>query len=170
MWGPARLTCSETLIRKRPIPYAWKRCRALRCRRGSQIRQRSLPRRSSGTGPLPSGRGSACMPTCVRRDFASPSGQVPLKTNLLTGRFPVHKGNLPEECISGGERETRRYGNTAYDTCIYNRFEIERILKLAFRICHAQEKASDGGGQANVLGSSVCGGRPPRRWKLHILT
>lgn len=53
-----------------------------------------------------------------------------------------------------GEKGRRDNGNTAYDTNIYSRHEIERILKLAFEYAQRRRKHLTVVDKANVLESS----------------
>lgn len=51
-------------------------------------------------------------------------------------------------------RERRDDGNTAVDTCIYHRFEIERIAKRAFQIARQRRREIVSVDKANVLETS----------------
>ena len=81
----------------------------------------------------------------------------------------VHKSPLKEELVSGadflcireltggmyfGEKGRLDGGDTAYDTNIYHRFEIERILKLAFGYAMRRRRHLTVVDKANVLESS----------------
>ena len=81
----------------------------------------------------------------------------------------VHKSPLREELVSGadflcireltgglyfGEKGRLDGGDTAYDTNIYHRFEIERILKLAYGYAMRRRKHLTVVDKANVLESS----------------
>lgn len=81
----------------------------------------------------------------------------------------VHKSPLKEELVDGadflcireltggmyfGEKGRLDGGDTAYDTNIYHRFEIERILKLAFEYAMRRRRHLTVVDKANVLESS----------------
>ena len=53
-----------------------------------------------------------------------------------------------------GEKGRRDNGNTAYDTNIYTREEVERILKLAYEFAGRRRKKLTVVDKANVLESS----------------
>ena len=53
-----------------------------------------------------------------------------------------------------GEKGRKENGNVAYDTCIYSREEVERILKLAFEYAMKRRKKLTVVDKANVLESS----------------
>jgi len=54
----------------------------------------------------------------------------------------------------GQPRERRDGGNTAVDTCIYSRFEVERIAKQAFTIARTRRRQITSVDKANVLETS----------------
>lgn len=81
----------------------------------------------------------------------------------------VHKSPLKEELVDGaeflcvreltggmyfGEKGRRDGGDTAYDTNIYHRYEVERILKLSFEYAMRRRKHLTVVDKANVLESS----------------
>ncbi len=86
--------------------------------------------------------------------------------------FPslVHKSPLKEEIVKGADficiRELTgglyfgrpqgrsEDGNTAYDTCVYTREEIERILHLAFKFAKGRNKKVTVVDKANVISTS----------------
>ena len=98
--------------------------------------------------------------------------QLGLYANLRpVETFPslVHKSPLKEELVDGadflcireltggmyfGEKGRLDGGDTAYDTNIYHRFEIERILKLAFEYAMRRRRHLTVVDKANVLESS----------------
>lgn len=53
-----------------------------------------------------------------------------------------------------GEKGRKNNGDTAFDTNIYHRFEVERILKLAFEYAQARKKRLTVVDKANVLETS----------------
>ena len=86
-----------------------------------------------------------------------------------TFRSLVHKSPLKEELVDGadflvireltggmyfGEKGRRDNGDTAYDTNIYHRYEIERILKQAFAFARQRRGHLTVVDKANVLESS----------------
>lgn len=81
----------------------------------------------------------------------------------------VHKSPLKEELVDGadflclreltggmyfGEKGRRDNGDTAYDTNLYHRYEVERILKLAYEYARLRRKHLTVVDKANVLESS----------------
>ena len=77
----------------------------------------------------------------------------PLKTELVDGADFL----CIRELTGGmyfGEKGRKDDGNTAYDTCIYSRAEVERILKLAFEYAGRRRKHLTVVDKANVLESS----------------
>lgn len=81
----------------------------------------------------------------------------------------AHKSPLKQELVEGadlmcireltggmyfGEKGRKDNGNVAYDTCIYSREEIERILKLGFEYAMKRRKKLTVVDKANVLESS----------------
>lgn len=85
--------------------------------------------------------------------FKSLVDKSPLKTELVDGADFL----CIRELTGGmyfGEKGRKDDGNTAYDTCIYSRFEIERILKLSFEYAMRRRKHLTVVDKANVLESS----------------
>ena len=85
--------------------------------------------------------------------FKSLADKSPLKTELVDGADFV----CIRELTGGmyfGEKGRKDGGNTAYDTNIYSRSEIERILKLAFEFAGRRRKHLTVVDKANVLESS----------------
>lgn len=81
----------------------------------------------------------------------------------------LHRSPLRRELVEGadfvcireltggmyfGEKGRKDNGNTAFDTCIYTRMEIERILKLAYEFAAKRNKKLTVVDKANVLESS----------------
>ena len=81
----------------------------------------------------------------------------------------LHRSPLRRELVEGadfvcireltggmyfGEKGRKDNGNTAFDTCIYTRMEIERILKLAYEFAGKRNKKLTVVDKANVLESS----------------
>ena len=85
--------------------------------------------------------------------FKSLVDKSPLKTELVDGSDFL----CIRELTGGmyfGEKGRKDGGNTAYDTCIYSRAEVERILKLAFEYAGRRRKHLTVVDKANVLESS----------------
>ncbi|MBQ0149448.1 MAG: 3-isopropylmalate dehydrogenase [Bacteroidales bacterium] len=98
--------------------------------------------------------------------------QLGLFSNLRpveTFKSLVHKSPLKEELVDGadflcvreltggmyfGEKGRRDNGDTAYDTNLYHRFEVERILKQAYEFARRRRKHLTVVDKANVLESS----------------
>ena len=85
--------------------------------------------------------------------FKSLVDKSPLKTELVDGADFL----CIRELTGGmyfGEKGRKDNGDTAYDTCIYSRSEVERILKLAFEYAGRRRKHLTVVDKANVLESS----------------
>ena len=85
--------------------------------------------------------------------FKSLVDKSPLKTGLVDGADFL----CIRELTGGmyfGEKGRKDGGNTAYDTCIYSRAEVERILRLAFEYAGRRRKHLTVVDKANVLESS----------------
>ena len=85
--------------------------------------------------------------------FKSLISKSPLKTELVDGADLM----CIRELTGGmyfGEKGRKENGNVAYDTCIYSREEVERILKLAFEYAMKRRKKLTVVDKANVLESS----------------
>ena len=85
--------------------------------------------------------------------FKSLVDKSPLKTELVDGADFL----CIRELTGGmyfGEKGRKDGGNTAYDTCIYSRAEVERILRLAFDYAGRRRKHLTVVDKANVLESS----------------
>ena len=85
--------------------------------------------------------------------FPSLADKSPLKTELVQGADFL----CIRELTGGmyfGEKGRLDNGNTAYDTCIYSRAEVERILRLAFEYAGRRRKHLTVVDKANVLESS----------------
>jgi len=98
--------------------------------------------------------------------------QLGLFSNLRpveTFKSLIHKSPLKEELVDGadflcireltggmyfGEKGRRDNGDTAFDTNLYHRFEVERILKQAFEFAMRRRKHLTVVDKANVLESS----------------
>ena len=85
--------------------------------------------------------------------FSSLVDKSPLKKELVDGADFL----CIRELTGGmyfGEKGRKDGGDTAYDTCIYSRFEVERILRLAFEYAGRRRKHLTVVDKANVLESS----------------
>ena len=85
--------------------------------------------------------------------FRSLIDRSPLRTELVDGADFM----CIRELTGGmyfGKKGREDGGNTAYDTCIYSRPEVERILKLAFEYAMRRRKHLTVVDKANVLESS----------------
>ncbi|MBO4624711.1 MAG: 3-isopropylmalate dehydrogenase [Bacteroidales bacterium] len=85
--------------------------------------------------------------------FSSLVEKSPLKKELVDGADFL----CIRELTGGmyfGEKGRKDGGDTAYDTCIYSRFEVERILRLAFEYAGRRRKHLTVVDKANVLESS----------------
>ena len=98
--------------------------------------------------------------------------QLGLYANLRpveTFKSLVHKSPLKEELVDGadflclreltggmyfGEKGRRDNGDTAFDTNLYHRYEVERILKLGYEYARRRRKHLTVVDKANVLESS----------------
>ena len=89
--------------------------------------------------------------------FKSLVDKSPLKTELVDGADFL----CIRELTGGmyfGEKGRKDNGNTAFDTNIYSRAEVERILKLAFEYAGRRRK------HLTVVDPPACGARSRRRW------
>jgi 3-isopropylmalate dehydrogenase len=86
--------------------------------------------------------------------FKSLIGKSPLRTELVDGADFMCIRELTGGLYFGRPQGRSEDGNTAYDTCIYTREEIERILKLAFEFAGKRRKKLTVVDKANVLATS----------------
>lgn len=86
--------------------------------------------------------------------FPSLYNKSPLKTELIKDVNFVVIRELTGGIYFGQPRERRDGGNTAVDTCIYTRKEIERISHVAFTIAQKRGKHITVVDKANVLETS----------------
>lgn len=85
--------------------------------------------------------------------FPSLIHKSPLRTDLVDGADLMCVRELTGG-IYFGERGRRDDGDTAFDTCVYTRGEIERILKLSYEYAMKRSKRLTIVDKANVLESS----------------
>jgi 3-isopropylmalate dehydrogenase len=86
--------------------------------------------------------------------FPSLIHKSPLRKDLVEGADFVVIRELTGGIYFGEPRGRSEDGNTAYDTCVYTRGEIERIVKLAFEYAGKRNKRLTVVDKANVLASS----------------
>jgi len=91
----------------------------------------------------------------VRPTFTFPSliNKSPLKKEIIEGTDLVFLRELTGG-IYFGKRGRLDNGNTAYDTCIYSREEIVRLVKMGFKLAEKRSKKLCCVDKANVLESS----------------
>lgn len=78
----------------------------------------------------------------------------PLKSEIVKGADFVCVRELTGGMYFGRPQGRSEDGNTAYDTCVYTREEIERILHLAFKIAGERRKKLTVVDKANVIATS----------------
>ena len=86
--------------------------------------------------------------------FDSLAGRSPLKTEIVRGADFLCVRELTGGMYFGRPQGRSEDGNTAYDTCVYTREEIERILRLAFELARKRRKHLTVVDKANVLETS----------------
>jgi len=86
--------------------------------------------------------------------FPSLLDKSPLKRELIEGADFVVIRELTGGIYFGQPRGRSEDLNTAFDTCVYTREEIERIVKLAFDYALKRNKKLTSVDKANVLGTS----------------
>ncbi len=86
--------------------------------------------------------------------FPSLLDKSPLKTERVEGADFVTIRELTGGLYFGQPQGRSENGDTAYDTCIYTRMEVERILKLAFEFAMKRKKRLTVVDKANVLATS----------------
>ncbi len=86
--------------------------------------------------------------------FDSLAERSPLKTDRVRGADLVCIRELTGGIYFGRPQGRTEDGNTAYDTCVYTREEVERILHLAFKMAMTRRKHLTVVDKANVLASS----------------
>ena len=85
--------------------------------------------------------------------FKSLVNKSPLRTELVDGADFL----CVRELTGGmyfGERGRKDGGDTAYDTCVYSRFEVDRILRLAFGYARRRRKHLTVVDKANIMETS----------------
>lgn len=86
--------------------------------------------------------------------FDSLADRSPLKTEIVRGADFVCVRELTGGMYFGRPQGRSEDGNTAYDTCVYTREEVERILHLAFNLAMGRRKQLTVVDKANVIATS----------------
>lgn len=86
--------------------------------------------------------------------FPSLLHKSPLRKELVEGADFVAIRELTGGIYFGKPQGRSEDGNTAYDTCVYHRFEVERIARLAFDFAMRRRKKLCMVDKANVLATS----------------
>ncbi|GHU98586.1 3-isopropylmalate dehydrogenase [Bacteroidia bacterium] len=86
--------------------------------------------------------------------FDSLAHRSPLKTEIVRGADFVCVRELTGGIYFGRPQGRSEDGNTAYDTCVYTREEIERVLRLAFDLAASRRKKLTVVDKANVIATS----------------
>jgi 3-isopropylmalate dehydrogenase len=86
--------------------------------------------------------------------FPSLIHKSPLKQELVEGADFVNIRELTGGIYFGQPQGRTEDGNTAFDSCVYHRYEIERIAKLAFEFAMKRRKKLTLVDKANVLATS----------------
>lgn len=86
--------------------------------------------------------------------FPSLLHKSPLRRELVEGADFVAIRELTGGIYFGRPQGRSEDGNTAYDTCVYHRFEVERIARLGFEFAMKRRKKLTMVDKANVLATS----------------
>ncbi|MFI3266946.1 MAG: 3-isopropylmalate dehydrogenase [Rikenellaceae bacterium] len=86
--------------------------------------------------------------------FDSLADRSPLKTEIVRGANFMCVRELTGGMYFGRPQGRSEDGNTAYDTCVYTREEVERILHLAFNLAMGRRKQLTVVDKANVIATS----------------
>lgn len=86
--------------------------------------------------------------------FASLLHKSPLRADLVEGADFMCIRELTGGLYFGRPQGRAEDGNTAYDTCIYTREEVERILHLSYKFARQRNKKVTIVDKANVLATS----------------
>ncbi len=86
--------------------------------------------------------------------FESLVDRSPLKADRVRGADFVCIRELTGGMYFGRPQGRSEDGNTAYDTCVYTREEIERILHVAFKMARSRRKQLTVVDKANVIATS----------------
>lgn len=88
------------------------------------------------------------------KSFRALAGMSPLKEELVAGTDIVMIRELTGGIYFGKPRGRSEDGLTAYDTCIYSRYEIERVVRLGCQYATRRKKKVTVIDKANVLATS----------------
>ncbi|MEG0011518.1 MAG: 3-isopropylmalate dehydrogenase [Muribaculaceae bacterium] len=86
--------------------------------------------------------------------FPSLIYKSPLRADLIDGADFMCIRELTGGLYFGKPQGRSEDGNTAYDTCIYSRYEIERIVRLSYEYARKRRKKLTIVDKANVLATS----------------
>ncbi len=86
--------------------------------------------------------------------FDALAERSPLKTEIVRGADFLCVRELTGGMYFGRPQGRSEDGNTAYDTCVYTREEVERILRLAFSLAQGRRKHLTVVDKANVIATS----------------
>jgi len=86
--------------------------------------------------------------------FAALIDKSPLKREIVQGVDIMMIRELTGGIYFGKPQGRSEDGNTAYDSCVYSRYEIERVVKLACEYAMSRSKKITVVDKANVLASS----------------
>ena len=86
--------------------------------------------------------------------FDALAERSPLKTDIVRGADFLCVRELTGGMYFGRPQGRSEDGNTAYDTCVYTREEVERILRLAFSLAQGRRKHLTVVDKANVIATS----------------
>jgi len=86
--------------------------------------------------------------------FPSLIDKSPLKKEIVQGVDIMMIRELTGGIYFGKPQGRSEDGNTAYDSCVYSRFEIERVVKLACEYAMSRSKKITVVDKANVLATS----------------
>ncbi|MBP5171837.1 MAG: 3-isopropylmalate dehydrogenase [Bacteroidales bacterium] len=89
--------------------------------------------------------------------FASLIDKSPLRRELVEGTDLMCIRELTGGLYFGRPQGRSENGDTAYDTCVYSRMEIERIVRLAFQYAMKRRRKLTVVDKANVLATSRLG-------------
>jgi 3-isopropylmalate dehydrogenase len=86
--------------------------------------------------------------------FPSLIGKSPLKKEIVDGVDIIMIRELTGGIYFGKPQGRSEDGNTAFDSCVYSRYEIERVVKLACEYAMTRSKKMTVVDKANVLATS----------------
>lgn len=82
------------------------------------------------------------------------SDKSPLKREIVDGVDILMVRELTGGLYFGKPQGRSEDGNTAYDSCVYSRYEIERVVKIAFEYAMSRKRKVTVVDKANVLATS----------------